>query len=220
MDIPPLDPAILAGYRDVSVPTVVDRLDLGHGIRSWMRHTIKPLEKRRIAGQAVTAMLASSPGPTGSLDAFFAAIDACGPGRVFVVSNGEDVAVSCMGDLVAAALHVRGAEGAVVDGAVRDIAPILEIGFPVFAASVSPVNWNGKAVVVGSNIPITCGGAAVRPGDVILADWDGVVVIPLELAAEVLEEARAIELKETELRANILRSAGHTRFADLFGDHE
>jgi regulator of RNase E activity RraA len=209
---------VVRGYLDVSVPTVVDRLDYSHGIHSWMRHAIKPLERRRIAGQAVTVLLAPSPGGTGSLDAYFAAVDSCGPGRIFCLSNGEDLAISCMGDLVAAALVARGAEGAVMDGAVRDIAPMLEMGLGVFAASVSPVNFADKQTVAGTNIPIQCGGVPVRPGDVLLADWDGVVVIPHELAAQVLAEAREVEDAERNLRERILREGAVRTTAELFAE--
>ena len=215
---PQLDPDILRGYRDVSVPTVADRLDYGHGIRSWMRPSIKPLEKRRIAGQAVTVLLAPSPGGTGPLDGYFAAIDSCGPGRILCLSNDEDLTVSCLGDLVAAALVARRAEGAIMDGAVRDIAPMLVTGLAVFAASVSPVNFVDKQTVAGTNVPIRCGGVPVRPGDVLLADWDGVVVIPHEIAGQVLEEARAVEKAEQALRERILREASSRPIAELFAD--
>ena len=218
MEWPQIDPEVIRGYLDVSVPTVVDRLDYGHQVRSWMRHTIKPLEKRRIAGQAVTVLLAPSPGGTPPLDAFFAAVDSCGPGRIFCLSNGEDLAISCMGDMVAAALVARGAEGAVMDGAVRDIGPMLEMGLAVFAASVSPVNFADKQTVVGTNIPIECGGVPVRPGDVLLADWDGVVVIPHELAVQVLDEARTVEETERIQRERILREGATRSTAELFAE--
>lgn len=215
-----LDPAVVRGFLEVSVPSVADRLDYGHGVQSWMRPAIKPLQRHRIAGRAVTVMLAPCTGPSGSLDTFFAAVDACGPGTVFVVTNGEDTTISCMGDLVATALHARGAEGAVMDGAVRDIAPMLEMEFPVFAASVSPVNFAGKNVVVAADIPIVCGGVPVRPGDVILADWDGVVVIPQELAVTLLDEARAHEATDEQMRL-VIRSEGARRpLAEIFAEFE
>ncbi len=213
-----LDPAVVRGFLATGVPTVVDVLEDEFGIRGWMTPEIKPLAHQRIAGRAVTILIEPRPGPTPSLDPLFAAVDACGPGSVLVASNGGDRTISCMGDLVVTGLHARGAEGAVMDGAVRDIEPMLQMGFPVFAASVSPVSLSGKAVVVGPGIPLTCGGVQVRPGDVILADWDGVVVIPQEKAAATLEKALATEEKERAIRERIRQAAGGSPLAEIFAE--
>ena len=215
-----LAPDVVSGFLETGVPTVADRLDYEYGIRSWMRPAIKPLARGRIAGRAVTVLMAPSPGPAGSLDHLLDAVDACGPGRILVLTNGEDTTISCMGDLVATALHVRGAEGAVMDGAVRDIDPMLDMGFPVFAASVSPVNFAGKAIVIGHDVPIVCGGVPVQPGDVLLGDWDGVVVIPQGIAAEVLEKARAVELAERAMRERIREVGSSRRLAEIFAEFE
>ena len=215
-----LDPDVVRGFVETGVPTVVDRLDFEFGIRSWMRPAIKPLARTRIAGRAVTVMIAPASGPMGPLDQFFAAVDACGPGRILVITNGEDTTISCMGDLVATALNARGAEGAVMDGAVRDIDPMLEMGLPVFAASVSPVNFTGKVTIIGHDIPIVCGGVPVRPGDVVLADWDGVVVIPQEIAAEVLDKARVVEASERAMRERIREVGASRPIAEIFAEFE
>jgi regulator of RNase E activity RraA len=121
-----------------------------------------------------------------------------------------------MGDLVATALQARGSVGAVMDGAVRDIAPMIEMDFPIFAGSVSPATPAGRSAVVGYNIPIVCGGVSVRPGDVIVADWDGVVVVPQEHAVEVLEKSLALEESERDLRDHIRANAGKKKLGDLF----
>ena len=107
-----------------------------------------------------------------------------------------------------------------MDGAVRDIAPMLEMGMPVFAASVSPVNFAGKAVVAAADVPIVCGGVPVRPGDVILGDWDGVVVIPQELAASLLEEARAHEATDERMRLVIHSDGARRPLAEIFAEFE
>jgi regulator of RNase E activity RraA len=220
MAAPALDPEITRGFLRTSVPTVVDVLDYQFGLRTWMRPEIKPLAKQRIAGQAVTLRLVAAPKSSQSLDEFFAAFDACGPGQVLVVTNGGDTEISCMGDLVVTALHARGAAGAVMDGAVRDIEPMLEMGFPIFAASVSPVGFTDKQVVVDRNAPIVCGGVDVRPGDVILADWDGVVVIPQELAAVVLDKALAAEEHERAMRDRIREATPSKGLAAIFAEFE
>ncbi len=214
-----LDPSIVRGFREVAVPTVVDVLDYQFGIRNWMNPAIKPIARARISGRAVTVLMVTAPGPTESFAPLFEAVDECGPDRVIVVSNGGNTELSCMGDLVVTALDARGTEGAVMDGAVRDIDPMLEMGFPIFAAAVSPVNFADKASVVARDVPITCGGAEVRPGDVILADWDGVVVIPQEHAEAVLEKARAVEADELALRDRIRAGGSSIPTADYFAGH-
>jgi 4-hydroxy-4-methyl-2-oxoglutarate aldolase len=107
-----------------------------------------------------------------------------------------------------------------MDGAVRDIDPMLDMGFPVFAASVSPVNFAGKAIVIGHDLPIVCGGVPVQPGDVLLCDWDGVVVIPQGIAAGVLEKARAVEVVERAMRERIREVGANRRLAEIFAEFE
>jgi 4-hydroxy-4-methyl-2-oxoglutarate aldolase len=210
---------VIRGYLQTSIPTIVDVLDSQYGLLKAMSHEIKPLIKKRIAGRAVTLLWAPGADPAGSLDPFFAAVDACSDGSVLVGTNGGNKTISCMGDLVAAALQARGAVGAVMDGAVRDIAPIIEMDFPVFAASVSPVNPTGRASVT-FNVPIVCGGVAVNSGDVVVADWDGVVVVPQAIAAEVLAKSVALEKLEAGIRDRIREVVRTTKLGDIFAEFE
>jgi 4-hydroxy-4-methyl-2-oxoglutarate aldolase len=205
-------------FQETSVPTVVDILDYELGLRTWLPHAIKPIFRARIAGRAGTVLIV--PSPQTDADHLFEAVDACGPGSILVATNGGDTTISCMGDLVVSALHARGAEGAVMDGAVRDIDPMIGMGFPIFAASVSPVNFTAKMTVMAHDVPIACGGVPVWPGDVVLADWDGVVIIPQEHAAAVLEKALEKEAAEQALRERIQRLAPSTPLAQLFAEAE
>ena len=213
-----LDPALVRRFQETSVPTVVDILDYEFGLRTWLPHTVKPIARARIAGRAVTVLIV--PSPQTDADHLFEAVDACGPGSILVATNGGDTTISCMGDLVVTALHARGAEGAVMDGAVRDIDPMIDMGFPIFAASVSPVNFTAKMTVMAHEVPIACGGVPVHPGDVVLADWDGVVIIPQEHAAAVLEKALEKESAEQALRERIRSLAPTTPLAQLFAEAE
>jgi 4-hydroxy-4-methyl-2-oxoglutarate aldolase len=217
----PVSQEIIDAFLQVGVPTVVDILDYQYRFRGYMSHEIKPIFKTRIAGRAVTLKEIACEGeqPNG-LTHLFEAVDACGAGDIFVADNEGNKTISLMGDLVAAALHARGAAGAVLNGAVRDIEPMIQMGFPVFASGVSPVNCTGKTVTVGCNIPLVCGGAQVNPGDVILADWDGVVVIPAEWAAEVLAKAQAVEAAERGLVERIRAEAPTRKLADIYSDAE
>jgi regulator of RNase E activity RraA len=214
-------PEIVAGLGRIGVPTLVDVLDHQLGLRAWLRPGFAPIFKARIAGRAVTLLEEARAGaPPAAIAGFFDAADACGPGTVLVASLTGDDSLSIMGDLVALALHMRGCAGAVLDGAVRDTERMIEIGFPVFATRHSPVDKTGKAVTVSYNRPIECGGVTVRPGDIVVADWDGVVVVPPARAAEVLARARRVIEAEADLVAAIQAEARTARLADIFARFE
>jgi 4-hydroxy-4-methyl-2-oxoglutarate aldolase len=137
------------------------------------------------------------------------------PGDVFMLAAGGVRERSCLGELASTILRWRGAAGAVVDGAVRDAAGIRETGVPVFARAVTPHNYHYPfGLEHGAvNLPIVCGGVAVKPGDVVLADDDGVVVVPQEIAGEVATAAEAIFSGEMMRRQAIL--AGKAPLAAL-----
>ena len=86
--------------------------------------------------------------------------------------------------------------GAVIDGGCRDVIEIESMGFPVFTKGIAPTNSVGRYINVGKNIPVTCGGVAVAPGDIIIGDSDGVVVVPQQFALDVLKKAQELEAKE------------------------
>lgn len=205
-------------FRHVSVPTLTDVLDFDYALRNSMSSTIISLvPKRRVVGRAITAQWTIGGYPMASLDPLFDAIDSITADQVFVITNGGNQTSACMGDLVAAALHERGAEGAVMDGPIRDIEPIVEMGFAVFSSGVCPVNVGGKATVSAGH-PIMCGGVQVRPGDIVVADWDGVVVVPQEIAKEVLSKASAIDSSEAKLREQIRAQIRTRKLADIFAE--
>jgi 4-hydroxy-4-methyl-2-oxoglutarate aldolase len=147
------------------------------------------------------------------------------PGDVFVMAARGVDAYSCMGELASNILRWRGAAGAVVDGAVRDVSGIPETGVPVFARAVTPHNYHYRfGLEHGAvNLPVVCAGVVVRPGDVVVADEDGVVIVPQEIASDVTTAAEAIFAGEAQIRQAIvagtapfgapeveLRDAGYT----------
>lgn len=141
------------------------------------------------------------------------AVDAMEPGQVAVWSGSDARGICLFGDLIAATMQARGAVGAVVDGGFRDVAAIGSTGFPVVARYSSPVQAVGRWRVTRANEPVTVRGAfgervTVSPGDMILADEDGVVVVAADDAVAVLEKAEAIVAKEAEQREK--GSAGMT----------
>jgi 4-hydroxy-4-methyl-2-oxoglutarate aldolase len=144
---------------------------------------IKPLSAGMSAfsGNAVTISL-----PAGSQAARAIAMLTAGPGDVVVINSGGLSSFAVLGGRVASQLHAQGVVGVIVDGCVRDQAEIAALDFPVLcrgvAVSASPAAGPGEG-----NVPISCGGVVVAPGDVIVADVDGAVVVPREWAESVLE---------------------------------
>jgi regulator of RNase E activity RraA len=104
-----------------------------------------------------------------------------------------------MGNLMATDAKARGMAGIVIDGGVRDVAEIREMGLTVYARSVTPATAVGRFASISRNVPVKCGGINVNPGDIIVAGDDGVVVVPQDKAAEVLKEARKIDAAEDRM---------------------
>jgi len=187
-----------------------------HGV---LHHEVRPLQPgRRACGPALTC-------GTVDLTVKIFAQSLLQPGNVFVLAAGGVRDYACLGELSANMLTQRGAAGAVIDGAVRDLAGIREVGLPVFARAVTPRNYHYPfGQPDGSvNLPVVCAGIVVNPGDVVVAGDDGVVVVPRRIAAEVAAVAEQIERHETGFRTAIgsghwsaneveqqLRAAGYT----------
>jgi 4-hydroxy-4-methyl-2-oxoglutarate aldolase len=135
------------------------------------------------------------------------AIDSILPGEVVVVSTQQSKRNAPWGELLSTAAKVRGAQGAVIDGLVRDIKKIEELGFPVLAAGIKPVDSMGRGIVTGYNVPVECGEVLVNPGDFVFADLDGVVVIPRARVEEVLHLALNKATRENSSRAELMKGA-------------
>jgi regulator of RNase E activity RraA len=119
----------------------------------------------------------------------------------------QQVQAGTIGDILALRAHVRGAAGVVTDGAVRDRDAVAAVGLAVFAAAAHPAVLGRVHVPWDVDVPIACGNALVEPGDVVVGDGDGVVVIPPELVAEVLSEAEEQELEESFIAERVAEGA-------------
>jgi len=196
---PASDP-LVGGFRLVEVASVADATEQLYKQRSYMSHEMRPLAPAKFAGPAVTVLLKKeehqegAPASKGMLDL----IDSAAPGSVYVMvlENGPDYAG--IGGLMATAMKYRGFAGAIIDGSVRDTPQIRKLQFPVFSRGVVPSTTINHYRVAGVNVPVTCAGVRVNPGDIITADEDGVAVVSRAQAAEVLK--RAQELDDTEHR--------------------
>ena len=183
-------------------PVLADVLDrLGYREQS-LRAEIRPLfPGAKAAGVARTVLTIPAPelAPAEPYKGEMAAVDALGPGDVMVVSECD---WSFWGELLSTAARYRGCRGVVIDGHTRDTRAILAMGFPVFCRGVHPADSLGRLDVVAHDVPIRCGGVLIHPGDLILADDDGVVAIPRAVAEQ------ALTLAEEKVRGeNLVRKA-------------
>jgi regulator of RNase E activity RraA len=189
--------ALLDGFRHVEVASVSDAIEKLSGERMYMTHRMRPIFASKFAGVALTVQLKKEENrDSGALQGMLAAIDQGGPNSVYVmvVENGVDIAG--MGGLMGTAMAARNFSGAVIDGGVRDVGYLQKIGFPVFALGIVPSTSVNHYRFAGTNIPVVCDGVAVNAGDFIVADGDGVVVVPRAKAAEVLAIAQDLDFKE------------------------
>ncbi len=196
---PSADP-LIEGFRLVEVASVADAMEQLYGQRAHMSHDMRPVFKTKFAGPAVTVLLRKeehkdgAPASQGMLDA----IDAAAPGSVYVMVLEDGLDFAGIGGLMATAMKFRGLAGAVLDAGVRDLPQIQRIQFPVYSRGIVPSTSINHYRFAGANIPVTCAGVRVNPGDIITADEDGVAVVPRDKAKAVLE--RAQQLDDTEHR--------------------
>jgi regulator of RNase E activity RraA len=198
------DSALLESFRHVEVASVSDAMEQILGKKMYMTHRMRPIFTTRFAGYALTVSLKKEPNhDPDALKGMLQAIDSGNANSVYVmvVEDGNDIAG--MGGLMGTAMAARNFSGAVIDGGVRDTSYLQKIGFPVYAMGVVPSTSIGHYRFAGANIPVTCDGVLVNPGDIITADPDGVVVVPKADAAKILKLAQEMDFKEHSMYAYI-----------------
>jgi 4-hydroxy-4-methyl-2-oxoglutarate aldolase len=171
----------------------------------------------KIAGRAVTMKIkpAGLQQPTQHLGT--APIEAAEPGDIIVIDNGGKLEFSCWGGLLALSAKLKGVSGVVIDGASRDIDEARELEFPVYARGVVPMTARGRVVQESYNQEIQFAGVQCRPGDLVLADGSGVIIIAKEKENEVVAAAEAIYAKEQEMAAGIRKGYSGLEMLEKLG---
>ena len=182
----------LARLDSCALSDALDRLGLS-GVVSGIRLLTGA---HKIAGRVVTVKLVAAEGRASKQHLATAAIDASGPGDVLVIEHRSREDCAGWGGILSRAAKVRGIEGTVVDGAVRDVDESREIDYPVFARGAVPTTARGRVVEEGWNLPIDVSGVPVHPGDFVIADGSGVVFVAKSRVEEVLAAAEEIALRE------------------------
>jgi 4-hydroxy-4-methyl-2-oxoglutarate aldolase len=193
-------------FSKVAIASIADAVDKVCGRRGYLDSTIKPrINEKRICGLAATVLEAATDEfvpPQHALDL----IDEAAAGSVIVISIDGGVSdVAVWGGLMTAGAVANRHVGAVLDGGVRDLTEIRrDFDFPVYARAVSPGTTLGRYRTVASQVPVCVGGVMVHPGDIVVGDIDGVVIVPAAHADAVLAMAQEIDQRELEQAKLIL----------------
>lgn len=202
---------LIARYRRVGVPTVYSGVsNLGYAL-CFMTGIESFTPGEKLVGRARTLRFIptrpdiASERPRTEYSPEFVAMGSCGPGDVLVVGALGIAAAAIGGDMVLLHLKMVGAEGVVTDGGIRDIDVVQGYGYKVFAGGGTPASRDPYLVGYDQNVDVPCGGITVRPGDLIVADDNGIVCVPQQHAEEIIDWAEEHEEIEEEVKEMILR---------------
>ena len=200
---------------------ISDTLD-GMGILSQaLPPSVRPLDESLVlCGRARTGLYMPVYHDDEALDVYeheIALVDDLRPGDVAVFSCAGNSRIAPWGELLSTAACARGAHGCVTDGLVRDVRMIREMGFPVFAGGIGPLDTKSRAKMMMADVPSEIGDAKISPGDIIFGDVDGVVAIPDAVASEVLAAAMQKATEENNVRDELAAGAKLKNVFDKYG---
>lgn len=212
---------VIAALRrpENSTGNIADAAEAATGTRGWMSADMKPVGDKKIVGRAWTATLRpvlkhdERTYTNHALDI----LDEAPAGSVLVYVLQGSVEIAGMGNLMATTAQVRGLEGTVIDGAIRDVAEVRTIGHQVFARRISPATSVGRLVSVSKQTPVTCADVLVRPGDYIVGDLDGVVVVPQEVTDKVVALLQDYEARESKMVELIRKERSMRKALEIYG---
>ena len=208
---------IVAALQRTTTASVSDAIDDILGQRAFMRHDMRPLFKTKIVGRAATVQLKPALRPGDGINYGLKALDEAAPGSIMVYVLEDGLEIAGIGELMATTAQVRGIAGAVIDGAARDVDEITRMGFPVFCRSITPASIIGRHISVAAQVPVMCAGILVRPGDYIMGDMDGVVVISFEHARRIAELALEFDATEIKMREMIRETKSIRKAMEAYG---
>jgi 4-hydroxy-4-methyl-2-oxoglutarate aldolase len=195
MHTEPLNPKLREALNLLATSNLSDAMDQ-LSIRGAVSGIRPQWGKTKIIGRAVTIRMIATGAVPSKAHLGVDAIAASHSGDVIVIDNRGDLHNNCWGEILSMGARMKGIAGVIVDGAVRDVDMCEEFDFPVHARATVPITARGRIVQEAWDIPIRLGDAPVRPGDVVVADVNGVVVIPFEKIDSVISAAQRIAQKE------------------------
>jgi 5-oxopent-3-ene-1,2,5-tricarboxylate decarboxylase / 2-hydroxyhepta-2,4-diene-1,7-dioate isomerase len=203
--------AVIETLRGICLATLIQHVQRLGVHRTFMTGITARTTTERFAGRARTlrclptrADAAKALAPrSGGQTIHFQAYEHTSAGEVLVIDARGELEAAVGGDLLVARLQARGAAALVTDGAIRDLPGVREVGFPVYTRGVQAATFGENHIAVDINVPVQCAGVLVRPGDILVGDEEGVLVIPTELAAQVAEAAAENELLDRFLLQKI-----------------
>jgi regulator of RNase E activity RraA len=188
---------MIEAYRHVEAASVSDAIEQLYHQRRYLSHRMQAIFPTKFAGVALTVKLSKQENQDpNALTGMLTAIDSGAAGSVYVMQVEDGADIAGMGGLMGTAMFSRGFAGAIVDGGVRDVPQLKRINFPVYSTGPVPSTSIGHYRFAGANVPIQCDGVTVDAGDIVVADQDGVVIVPKDHAPEVLIRAQELDNSE------------------------